>query len=515
MTQFPRPKLSELFFGYIDGKHEFNEIDEETFERGFYAPAGVTVKSLVSGSKFLISGPRGTGKTTLLRWIAHSSRQTHIISFLLFKSDVSEAQKQDYSRAQGIKELRIEGLDKGVSQDFRDLWRIIYATRICISLMENTHAIEDIKPVRAILRLAGIERGTAFESMLPNILKLVRAKWSDVSSGVEWEVGLWGAAPLAGESMSIGMLATTLLKIFKTISFKIPVLLLVDELEIFFKSQEQFNRDCDLIRDSIFVAEEFRSTFKNMRSQSSIITCLRDEVIKAIGARGEEIYKVVDDYSININWSDRKASKDHSLLKLFERKIPSTLEDRRGFDFHSMFPHHIHGIPYYQYLTDNTCCKPRNIVSRLRVIQDRYPEADRITSEMFEETESEYSSRVWKEVEYLLGASLSEPAVSAIRRVMFGGAGRFTVHELESRMKALERSYPKEIGALRDEGLISSLERLFEYGAIGNVYYDNDSKRTMYIWSFRQEPLFQPDKGLEIQQSLRKHLSIVKIPNAK
>lgn len=166
---------------------------------------------------------------------------------------------------------------------------------------------------------------------------------------------------------------------------------------------------------------------------------------------------------------------------------------------------------YYQYLSDNTCCKPRNLVSRLNIIRSKYPNRTAISKEMIDETEAEYSARVWKEVEYLLGTSFSGLAILGLKRALFSGTARIKLRYLEEKIDNLVRVYPREMAAIKKEGLVAALNRLFEYGAIGNVYYSNESARTIYAWSFRGEDVFQPDRAMEVQRSLWKHLSIVRI----
>lgn len=313
--------LSQLFFGFTDGKHEFDEVSEETFERSYYVPENLSVASLISGEKFVVSGPRGSGKTTLLRWIAHSMRHDRVTAFLLFKSDVSEEEKRNFSRASGIKEITFDGIERGIIQEFRDLWKILIISKICGVILENTHTVADVGPVNAILRLAGSGMaGFTLENVVPNSLKLVRLRWKDIASGLEWELGLWGSQPDAEEKVTTAVLSRTMLSIFSSIEFRVPLTLLIDELEVFFKSDEQFTRDSDLIRDSVLVCGELRSFFNKKKIPVSLIIALRDEVISAIGARGEEIYKVVDDYSVAMNWTESKSIDNHPLIRMLQKK---------------------------------------------------------------------------------------------------------------------------------------------------------------------------------------------------
>ena len=72
----PIARLSDFNLGAIDGKHEYFESvkDSHSYFDTFLMPETVNEKSLLLGDKFIIRGFRGTGKTSLLRWVAKKLR---------------------------------------------------------------------------------------------------------------------------------------------------------------------------------------------------------------------------------------------------------------------------------------------------------------------------------------------------------------------------------------------------------------------------------------------------------
>jgi len=125
VTWMPVARLAELHLGKVDGKHEFvDSAHSRLFFDGFLVPETIQLDDFLNGHKYVLRGFRGTGKTSLLRYLAKLLRDKGAQGkLILFKSGLSEAQRIEISRQAG---LSLEEVDSGkieVQQDFKDAWR--------------------------------------------------------------------------------------------------------------------------------------------------------------------------------------------------------------------------------------------------------------------------------------------------------------------------------------------------------------------------------------------------------
>jgi hypothetical protein len=120
----PVDRISKIYIGAADGKFEYPADSNPSHPQSetFVWPKTVNEAELLSGRIFLIRGFRGTGKTSLLRWLATKLKeQGHVGRIVLFKTDLSEARRVEISKAVGIKEIiELDSRKMGISEDFKE-----------------------------------------------------------------------------------------------------------------------------------------------------------------------------------------------------------------------------------------------------------------------------------------------------------------------------------------------------------------------------------------------------------
>ena len=100
MTQLT---LKDIPLGNIDAKNEVLSGAPEEIERflaAYVTPPALVIDKFVNRQKYYVVGLKGTGKTALLRYISlQLERDDAVSSFVLFKSDLDEDLKKDFSKA--------------------------------------------------------------------------------------------------------------------------------------------------------------------------------------------------------------------------------------------------------------------------------------------------------------------------------------------------------------------------------------------------------------------------------
>lgn len=120
-------KLKELNLGSIDAKNELltdTPEERERFISAFVVPPSLDINKHISGSRYFVTGLKGTGKTALLRYISirieeNTQTGTH---FILFKSQLNEDMRKDFARA-GRESTVETNTNDFPSDDYESVWR--------------------------------------------------------------------------------------------------------------------------------------------------------------------------------------------------------------------------------------------------------------------------------------------------------------------------------------------------------------------------------------------------------
>jgi len=115
-------KLSELWTGKLEGKDAYFDSSDgnDSFDT-YLIPENVVLSRLKSRETQFILGARGTGKTSMLRFLANSiANDGGTVKFILFKTDITEAKKIELSKNVWYGQISAEKFE--ISQDFKDAW---------------------------------------------------------------------------------------------------------------------------------------------------------------------------------------------------------------------------------------------------------------------------------------------------------------------------------------------------------------------------------------------------------
>ena len=175
------------------------------------------------------------------------------------------------------------------------------------------------------------------------------------------------------------------------------------------------------------------------------------------------------------------------------------------------FPPYVNEQPIEAFILDRSFYKPRDIVWRLSIAQRLFPNETAFTIDVLLKTEIEYSSRLWDEIRYELGATYSDREVGAIEGAISGGKAAFHVEEIVDRFERSAK-YSSVLGLLLERRSVQEiLSDLYRLGAIGNSFrVGTDADNLRNRWVFRGDPSLLVEKRMVIHPALVKRLSAVR-----
>ena len=90
--------IKDIYAGMPDAKDEIATNQGKKFFESFIIPPELPIDSLLDGRKFLVSGYKGVGKTSILYYLQNLIQQRDPVSctsFIYFKSDFEEIKKSN------------------------------------------------------------------------------------------------------------------------------------------------------------------------------------------------------------------------------------------------------------------------------------------------------------------------------------------------------------------------------------------------------------------------------------
>lgn len=508
--------LKNIYFGKVDAKNELLENtpeQRENFVKTFLLPEHFNIEAFQQGRKYFIYGLKGTGKTAFLRYlgIEFEDRRNSCVSFVLFKNEFGEDDKQDFSKAANVFLTQSQFENFEAEQDFEQVWKwfffrhiVEYCDKHDVQLFE--HEDNWYKFKKHVMALKIDQTKTGLSKYIPKIKK--GEVELDISAG---KVGLdfeFGDHPKVKFSQIVKIVEKYF---YDLVPVGKKLYILIDELELTYQTTRAYGRDARLIRDLIIVTNKLNTICRAKHYPIFFISSVRSEVLTAIAATGKEINKIIEDFGMLISWHQAGGDiRSHPIIEIIIKRLHRA-EERHGKKLNSAeiwakyFPELIQGKNPENYILNNTWYRPRDVVRLLGLAQDIFPNETSIGHKVFDGIRKQYSSKSWGESLEELRATYKQTELDALYRVLCGWKKNFIYEDILSRINAMSKE-DQDIEAIRKRGIPKLLHELYHTGIIGNRYDENGKTRFRFI--FRGDEHLLIEKGMKIHNALGPHLSI-------
>lgn len=479
--------IKDIYAGMPDAKDEITTGQEENFFASFVVPPRLPVEELLSGKKFLISGFKGVGKTSILYYlqsIANQRDSSTCSSFMYFKSDYEEVRRSNFDaiakKMTAI--IDITGEIQPNKVEYVHIWRWVFFKKIVEDSEEFSNGLFEkdenwydfVKNVNKISFNSEDKKTISLSSLS---IEAKASKKSGVNGKLTASFKRVNKDQSAFENLI--NIVDYCEKIFKKlIRTDVPYYIFVDEIEAFYGDKEIFSRDLTLIRDLLFTIHRI-----NGYQKVHIIAAIRNEVLFAMDKyiQTREINKIIDGFKVPIKWSySNTNSVDHPIIQILMKRITASCGGAEQ-NFYDWFPEKVHDKDTVSYILDNGWNKPRDIVRFLIAAQnDTLHCGDSFFSQaVFDTLRKEYSKSCLMEIRQELQSLYSTQEIEMVIRLLRGGS-RFTTPE-QIRKKALKGSEARKFWDQRQDEI---LEDFYRVGFWGNV---NRKVNEHYIWRWNHK----------------------------
>ena len=507
-------KIGTSDIGAIDAKEEFDgvTISEDDFFDRLLIPDSIDLEKFRIGGRYFFYGFRGVGKTSLLRYMVFSSQpKAYARKIILFKSEVSETQRTEISQQAGFEWTNPDPAKMEFSQDFKASWQWFVCHKIGELIQESALLVTDDVHSQAFLRLLGLTH-KKYDKVLGYLPRLKGGRIRVAADAEFIKAELEGDFEYRSEkegTVVFEALVAKLIRVLERVSFKERIVLGFDELEAFHISREQYDRDLRLVRDLAFSVDRINKAMRLSGRPIYLYCAIRSEVLGAMGALGQEVDRLVYDRGTNIVWHHAPRSLEHPLLNVVRKKIKASIAGFVGDPIVSLFPDELQGELLEVFLLDRSFYRPRDLMWRLSLAIEDFPNATKFSEDVLLRTEGEYSNRLWAEIEYEISAIYTPEEIEAITTVLSGAPRYFRLQDVVQRAK--QREHSSEVLRVLNvrENWADILRNLYRLGAIGNNFRSGSRGQFRNRWVFRGDKTLLVDEQMEINPALAKHLSAI------
>lgn len=478
--------IKELYLGKTDAYNEFVSFGKETCRNVFFEFPNIDLQSVLNGNYYYFCGDKGTGKTMLLKYvetIVQEGDNPAFTAFIRFKKDVDDEQRNQ------IKHLGTSVASEETIEDYRSIdasidcslaWQVYLIKTVIftleyaesgvferndtwkqlLGLLHEVYHTNHRKKVCAVIPKA--KRGSV-EINVANVVKL--------GLELEWEGKEENKIPFQ-------QLARIIIDLYSRLSASDETMytesfyVFVDELELSFKKNRQYERDIVLIRDLILAIQSLSEITREQGYHVFFLSGIRNEVYRAVKSMGMEINKPIHDFGIQLSWQHKGGDiREHPLLQMLRKRIEYS-EQIRGLEptcdvWASYFCREVNNKNVCNYIINQTWDKPRDIIRLFTTIQMQYGEESFFDQKIFDSIRQQYSTESWEELVEALCAQYSPKEIEGIRHVLTGISLPFSRNDFLNRIRSLSDCY-QDVDSLNSYRIDEVLCYLYDVGVIGN-----------------------------------------------
>jgi hypothetical protein len=451
-----RPAFKDLYFGKTDSKNEATD-DPDAFVRS-YVDLGGAVQEIKAGDKFLVLGPKGTGKSALAWYLqVTEDGSSHL-------ADVRDASSLPLAEVPRLQTGQPAGAERTVVA-----WKFILLCSYLELLLRDQSSSLQKDP--EVIRVAGVLREFGFMSDASG-RALVTAAKKTITIPIPGLGEVYKRE--SGRTINIFNLLPYLEKWVSENAARNRHVLLLDGLDSILLNDPQYEESLSSL---VQAAYQLNQKLKAEQASGSVVLLLRNDLFSRISLRVPDSQKMRDDLSFDLDWRvlSGAAGVNAPLIKLVNQKTARAL-GLEHVDVLSYFEDITVGartdrprtFPVLQYFLNLTRHTPRDMLRLFEAIRrveaaETFPSRSDglLSAEVVREGVVQYSTKYFLDAirnEFAgnpLGADAAQQALRALRNM---NRQRFVRADFAAACADLEL----------DLDVDRLLELLFFAGAIGN-----------------------------------------------
>lgn len=487
--------IGSIDFGPRDARHAFITGDEpeKAFEETFIDPIGLNVEEFLNGKKSFIYGIKGAGKSAYLRHLDINARRHGFMTEFLYFTDHTEGTEAD-SRI-GV------GLPAKPAKDgggYEQYWITVILLAIAKKVFEG-----NIPGSASYLKYLAKQQNAFYTGYLTSFLKRVPifntiiARFSPTGQSVEAE-GVFREILTYEDFFEDAFIHLRSIGENK-------IAILIDELEVSFQTQSQFDQDIELARSLLRSIRSITERFRKDKIPIIVVAAIRKEAAAKIS--GGDAQKIVADLGQEISWDEaHRGYKNHPLFDIALGRIASSAGLRKGNGSLDLEKAQKEYLPFCGYskeqrsILDLTTYRPRDISILFREAALVRKDATRFERIFFlKDCRRKYRNALWADFAEALRFSYAAGKVEVFGSVFNDQRNQFSFDDFRRTFDdySADPNVAEMIDHFTWRDWAAILKELYELGAVG---YLGENEKGLPIQAFYYRGQIDP---LILKQGLR------------
>ncbi|ROR29019.1 hypothetical protein EDF63_3613 [Curtobacterium sp. JUb34] len=478
-------KFHALYFGRASAEKDFAG-DPEKFFRTYLDRYDIPAR-VANHERFLLLGPKGSGKSAAARYVDESWRREMGVGLVYSEYIDFDQVNQTQSPLSSITNQLVS---HEITTATDSAWRLFIAIKFLMSLVrDDSSSLAHDSKAQSLLRKLE-DQGLA-DRDYPNVLRKVRERkismgFSALFDGLglrggredrTWETDQWSPAQIATALLALVLRDQTVSR----------HLLAIDGLD---KSIGDNRAYWDTIASLIRVGNELNTRFTG--SNFYLLIMCRSDVFRRV--RFSDSAEILADSSIRIEWGAEAAhAKEVALWDYLAKKAEISRQDLLGIVPSSIPVGKDGRVAGVQYIVESTRYTPRDFSVLFQAIQSQAPRGELPTPQSVRKARDEFArNHFLNELESEAHGLLQDKVITGLPRFISALQKR-RVNRSDVVQAMASASLPKDL-TVAELG-----EYLFVQGALGN--YDPNSGYTQF-YHRRDANQFNPRGPWELHTSL-------------
>jgi hypothetical protein len=439
-------RFSDLDFGMAAAEKELTR-NPDLLLQGFLDRQQF-VQRILDGEKFLVLGPKGSGKSAIGSRIELLAR----------------VEGAHYARSYVLENLSYQALSgllpgqEAPEVKFETTWEFLLLVAIVDSLSRDPAAkslgrVQLANVVDGLQQLGLLPCGTFADLVKTSSTRELKLRLPELAQ-------FGGATTYSAPARDLGAVLKALQESVYSATAGKKHYLLIDGLDsVLTKREKQY----DALSALLMAADRINHTFrKNSVPIYVVIFCRTDVLDEKLQSPNKN--KIRQDSAVVLDWyQDTLQPMESNLFQLVNRRA-SLAVGREADIFVEFLPASVlNGDPTYRTILENTRHLPRDLIILLNKIKDHSKRVKPLTSDVLNALREYSVDYLYPEIRDELTGFLEPEEVSKVfSLIMRTHQRRFSYAELESHMKQ-DQNY-------KDFNLRGILGKLFDVSAIGNYH---------------------------------------------
>lgn len=461
--------FSEIEIGEPDANAEFF-ISQKTKEaplyiRAFYEWNSSFTTEFVNGTKFILFGQKGTGKTAILRHLQGMS-SNYANSFIIFRKEiVEEAQLSNIAATFSANVVVDEDKIKSTKFYYHAMKRLMLTFLLakCESIDEDMP--DDVgwfKELYVSLKSSTIGQIAAL--VTDSVIGSLQAVEIDVERATKGIVSINSGKAIKKSNDAFVKYAFDQ---FQRSNMKVR--LFIDEMHFAYRDPNSLSADSSLVRDTILAVREINERLIDLGLDSMIYISIRSEFLEHQEIAAADVAHTIESYGVELSWENAPYDRAHPIFSMMLARLKVSLGEEITRD--AMIARYIPVGRITDFL-EYTWGKPRDIVRYFKAAKAAYPNGASIRrGNEFGNVIRRYSQAAWQDVKAAIASFVPKNSIPILEEAL----QKISSHNFDSSKrfdrKALETALSKPYAHMQKEGVGYDIGELIKLLYIIGVLY--------------------------------------------